>query len=82
MLGKTIIISYTEVRDKFEMFRSRCSETERTAEMKSIEKKQNKEKICNLSLYGIKSKSVIKIIPNNKKTPGISIDPKCKKKVK
>jgi hypothetical protein len=80
MLGKNIKISYEEVRNKFENFRSRCSEKERTIELKQIEKKVKKEKGCNSSLYGTKSKSIIKIVPLTSKISSLTIDPKCKTK--
>lgn len=79
MLGKNVNITYEEVRDKFENFRSRCSEQERANVLKEKEKKV-KEKKCESLLYGIKSKSVIKIIPSSAKTSGLIIDPKCKTK--
>lgn len=81
MLGKNVFITYEDVRDKYENFRSRCSESERTKVLKETEKKV-KEKNCDSSLYGIKSKSVIKIIPSTIKITGLIIDPKCKIKKK
>lgn len=62
MLGKNIKISYTEVRDRYEAFRSRCNEKI------PVDKNNNKkEKKCENSLYGIKGKAVIEIIPKNSK---------------
>ena len=80
MLGKDIQISYEEVRAKYEHFRSRCSEKERTTELKIIEKKVKKEKGCTGSLYGSKSKTIIKIVPLESKAKSLTIDPKCKTK--
>jgi hypothetical protein len=79
MLGKNIKISYEEVRDRYEHFRSRCSEKEIKAD---ILKQQSggKEKSCNSSLYGNKAKCVIHIVPRDMKTEGFKINPKCKAK--
>jgi hypothetical protein len=75
MLGKTIRISYEEVRDRYEHFRSRCNDSET-----GIKNNIKKEKNCNSSLRGIKSKSVIRIVPNEKIIEGFKIDTKCKVK--
>lgn len=80
MLGKPKYLTYEEVRDIYENFRSRCSETERTKVMKEKEKNLKYEKKCEGSLYGIQSKSIIKIVPKNYKIKVLSIDPKCKTK--
>ena len=80
MLGKDIKISYNEVRSRYENFRSRCSEKERTKEIKAIEAKSEKEKGCDGSLYGVKSKSIIKIVPNGSKAASFHVSDKCKVK--
>lgn len=74
MLGKNIKISYEEVRDKYENFRSRCSEEE------LIVDNNIKEKKCESSLYGIRSRSTIRIVPKTIKSQGLYVDPKCKTK--
>ena len=38
----------------------------------------NKKKGCTESLYGIKSKCVINIVPKEKDTPSFKINNKCK----
>lgn len=81
MLEKTVSIPYEEVRDRYENFRSRCSEYE----INEISKKQSiniKEKECSDSLYGNKSKTVIQIVPKTSKKQGFKVDPKCKTKRK
>lgn len=80
MLGKKVHLSYNDVRERFEHFRSRCNEKERTKEMKEKEKKLKKEKKCEGALYGVKSKSIIRIVPKNKKIIGFKIENKCKTK--
>lgn len=61
-------LSYEDVRSLYENFRARCVP-------KTI--KENPSG-CTDSLYGLKGKCVLKIIPKNKKeTPSFSIDNKC-----
>jgi hypothetical protein len=82
MLGKTIKITYSEVRDRYEHFRARCDET--TSHSKII-KEQNSskyEKGCVDALYGNKSRCVINIVPKNSKHIGFKMDSKCKAKTK
>lgn len=70
MLNKKIKISYNEVRDRYESFRSRCDETQLNKDVKFIQvkyNKNNKEKKCENSLYGVKGKAVIEIIPKKSK---------------
>jgi hypothetical protein len=71
MLDKKSGLSYNDVRERYENFRARC-----------LEKKQNikKEKGCTDSLYGLKGKCVMNIVPKSKKTETFKIDSKCKVK--
>lgn len=86
MLGKKSGLSYSEVRERYEHFRARC--TIDINDAKKIVKvvKQNKtrkrkrEKGCVEPLYGKKSKCVIKIVPKDKKVPTFQMDKTCKKK--
>uniref|UniRef100_A0A6C0BXB7 thiol oxidase n=1 Tax=viral metagenome TaxID=1070528 RepID=A0A6C0BXB7_9ZZZZ len=78
MLGKNSGLSYCDVRERYEHFRSRC--TEEKASRKNDKRKTRKEKGCTEPLYGKKSKCVIKIIPHTKKCKTIQIDKKCVKK--
>lgn len=78
MLGKSVNLTYEEVRDRYENFRSRCSEKERRQEMKKKEKTDPKEKKCEGMLYSTKSRSTIRIVPKESKVPGFKIDKKCK----
>ena len=80
MLGKKSNLTYEEVRTRYENFRSRCSEKDRTKEMKEKEKKLKKEKNCDGALYGTKSRSTIRIVPKTSSVPGFKIDTKCKTK--
>ena len=77
MLGKKSNLTYCQVRDRYENFRSRCI----------IEKpkifnftKKNKEKGCTNALYGNKAKCVLNFVPASKKCKTMKIDKKCLKK--
>ena len=75
-LGKKSGLSYTQVRDRYENFRSRCLNDEKSMKETKIEKG------CTDPLYGIKSKCVLNIIPKNSKKESLTIDSKCKIKKK
>ena len=72
MLGKKSGLSYIDVRDRYENFRSRCLKKSK----KEI-KKLKKETGCTKPLYGNKSKCVLNIVPKNKKCKTFKIDKKC-----
>ena len=90
MLGKKSGLSYEQVRERYEHFRSRCTidptkleknKNSKTRKMKKSRKnKTKKEKGCVEPLYGKKSKCIIKIVPKNKKVPTFQMDKLCKKK--
>jgi hypothetical protein len=75
MLGKTSYLSYDEVRDRYEHFRSRClTNREQVA--------KNHETGCIEPLYGVKSKCILNIVPRSSNKNTFKIDPKCKLKRK
>jgi hypothetical protein len=74
MLNKTSNLSYNNVRDRYEMFRSRCI----TSKHNKPKKTKKKERGCTTSLYGKKSKCIITIVPINNKQKTFSISNKCK----
>ena len=79
MLGKKSGLTYCEVRDNYENFRSRCT----IEKAKLFNYTQKKEKGCTTPLYGKKSKCVINIVPQEKKCKTFKIDKKCfKHKIK
>ena len=70
MLGKKSGLCYEDVRDRYENFRARCLN----------DKKKNKTKIekgCTDSLYGMKGKCILNIVPKKSKKESFLIDPKC-----
>jgi len=78
MLHKKSHLSYCDVRERYENFRSRCTEEKPKifTFKKSITRKQ-KEKGCTEPLYGKKSKCVINIVPQEDKTATFKMDKKC-----
>lgn len=86
MLKKKSNLTFCEVRDRYENFRSRCTEDPTIFNFKKAkeERKKNekvkekeKEKGCTEPLYGKKSKCVIKIIPQEDKQATFQMDAKC-----
>ena len=86
MLNKTSGLSYQDVRERYEHFRSRCVKS--LDEMKNERSKKNKtkknkiqEKGCTEPLYGEKSKCVLQIVPQKKKCKTFQMDKKCVKRI-
>lgn len=79
MLGKKSGLTYCEVRDRYENFRSRCTQndTPKVFKFKKTRKMKVKEKGCTEPLYGKKAKCVIKIVPQEEKIPTFQVDDKC-----
>lgn len=76
-LGKSSGLSYCDVRERYEHFRSRCSSKEG-----KVFKFTKKHKGCTEPLYGTKSKCLIKIVPQSSRKKTLSIDKKCLKRAK
>jgi len=68
MLGKKSGLSYDDVKDRFENFRSRCTKDKPTLIT---------HKGCIIPLIGMKKKCVLKIVPYDEKCESLSIDEKC-----
>lgn len=80
MLGKTSGLSYCDVRERYEHFRSKCTQNDAPKIFKfntTRKKEKEKEKGCTEPLYGEKAKCVIKIVPQKEKTPSFVVDNKC-----
>jgi hypothetical protein len=86
-LGKKSGLTYNDVRERYEHFRSRCTvdevklkkEQQQIDEDKENTGNKNKEKGCVEPLYGKKSKCLLKIVPQEEKAKTIEIDKKCLK---
>lgn len=79
LLNKNSNLSYCQVRDRYENFRSRCTIQDKDKNIFNY-KKLKKEKGCTTPLYGKKSKCVINIVPQEKKCKTLKIDKKCLKR--
>jgi hypothetical protein len=78
MLHKKSHLSYCDVRERYEHFRSRCTEEKpKIFTFKEKKTRKQKEKGCTEPLYGKKSKCVIHIVPQEDKTATFNIDKKC-----
>jgi hypothetical protein len=83
MLNKKSGLSYENIRERYEHFRSRCVkplEVLKKEILKNKTQKKREEKGCTEPLYGEKSKCVIHIVPQNKKCSSFQIDKKCIKR--
>ena len=78
MLGKNSGLSYCDVRERYEHFRSRCTQNDGGKIFKFNKTRKNKnEKGCTEPLYGKKAKCVIQIVPQEEKTPSFVMDDQC-----
>tara|TARA_B100001057_G_scaffold496140_1_gene596841 strand:- start:1822 stop:2541 length:720 start_codon:yes stop_codon:yes gene_type:complete len=81
MLGKRSNLSFCDVRERYEHFRSRCTIEKNKIDFKKLKKQFNKtkkkEKGCTEPLYGKKSKCIVKIVPENKRLKSFQMDKKC-----
>jgi len=90
MLKKKTCLTYCDVRERYEHFRSRCTHEKpklfstinnivKNMELNEIKSDNHSEKGCTEPLYGQKSKCIIKIVPQEQKGQTIQIDKKCVK---
>ena len=90
MLKKKSNLSYCDVRERYEHFRSRCTTDKKTLndqnklfKFKKNKTKKNsknkKEKGCTEPLYGKKAKCIINIVPLEQRGKSLKIDNKCMK---
>ena len=86
MLGKKSGLKYSQIRERYEHFRARCTidiDADETKIIKIVPKnktrknKFKKEKGCVKPLYGKSSKCIIKIVPKDKKVKTFQMDKKC-----
>ena len=73
-LNKVSNLSYADVKERYEHFRSRCTIENEKNKIFNFNKK---EKGCTEPLYGKKSKCIIKIVPSDLKCNTFQIDKKC-----
>jgi len=75
MLGKRSGLSYEQVRERYEHFRSRCTKNKK--EWIKKRKTIKKENGCTEPLVGEKSKCILKIVPEKTKCDTFTMDKKC-----
>jgi hypothetical protein len=75
MLNKKSNMNYEDVRETYEHFRARCTESKRRKKRKT-----KKEMGCVNPLYGEKSKCILRIVPQKIKTKSFEVDKKCIKR--
>ena len=79
MLHKKSNLNFCDVRERYEHFRSRCTDEKlkifKFSKLKTMKNKN--EKGCTESLYGKKSKCIIKIVPQDDKSDTFQMDKKC-----
>ena len=84
LLGKNSGLSYCDVRERYEHFRSRCTQDAPKvfdfAKLYRGKTGDSREKGCTEPLYGKKAKCVISIVPQDVKVPTFSVDDQCIKK--
>jgi hypothetical protein len=84
MLGKKSGLTYCDVRERYEHFRSRCTQdAPKVFDFTKLYDGKNSdkhEKGCTEPLYGKKAKCVISIVPQEVKVPTFSVDDQCIKK--
>ena len=81
MLHKKSNLTYCDVRERYEHFRSRCTEEKpKVFTFKKSVTRRKKEKGCTEPLYGKKSKCVINIVPQEDKSATFKMDKKCIKR--
>jgi hypothetical protein len=74
-LDKKSGLSYCDVRERYEHFRSRCTKNDPPPKIFNFAKK--KEKGCTEPLYGHKAKCILSIVPQTKDVPSFHVDDKC-----
>ena len=77
MLNKKSGLTYEVVRDRYEHFRSRCTDDKKKKKTRKKKCVVKKEDGCIVPLYGKKSKCLIRIVPNDTKAKTLKIDKKC-----
>jgi len=78
LLGKKSGLSYCDVRERYEHFRSRCTDDKpKILTLPKNKTLKKKEKGCTEPLYGKKAKCIIKIVPQEEKCKTLQIDKKC-----
>ena len=79
-LKKKSNLTFAEVRNRYEHFRARCANKKKQKIYPYQKTQKMKEKGCTESLYGKKSKCILKIVPQEEKCKTFQMDKQCEKK--
>lgn len=78
MLNKKSNLSYCDVRERYEHFRSRCTDEKlKIYKFNKTSTRKKKENGCTEPLYGKKSKCIINIVPQENKSETFKMDKEC-----
>ena len=77
LLKKKSGLSYDDVRERYEHFRARCGNKKK--KIFKLKKTKKKHIGCTEPLHKVKSKGIIKIVPQKYKCESIEIHNKCTK---
>lgn len=82
LLNKKSNLSYCDVRERYEHFRSRCvDEKPKVFKYSALNTQKNvNENGCTEPLYGKKARCILNIVPQEEKGQSIQIDTKCMKR--
>jgi hypothetical protein len=90
LLNKKSNLTYNDVRESYEHFRSRCTNETKQPQIllkntiyiskKNVTKKNKRETGCTEPLYGKKAKCIINIVPQENKSKTFKVDKKCQKR--
>lgn len=86
MLDKKSGLSYEDVRERYEHFRSRCTRSLKLLKRKTVKVLRTSKKIsagekgCTEPLYGNKAKCILHIVPKDKKCKTFENDNTCLKR--
>jgi hypothetical protein len=74
-LGKKNNFKFSDIRERYEHFRARCGSSKQNKKTKI-----KKHKGCTDSIYGVKAKCLLRIVPKKEKKVTFKMDKNCKKK--
>lgn len=76
MLHKKSGLTYRDVKERYEHFRARCTQSDSNEEKKQD---KGKEKGCTEPIYGEKAKCILKIVPQDTKCDTFQMSDRCVK---
>jgi len=80
MLHKKSGLSFEDVRERYEHFRSRCTKSLDEIPIQRKKEMEKQEKGCTEPMYGEKAKCIIQIVPQSKKCKTFNVHKQCIKR--